>query len=95
MEKKERFERLKELESRIDKGTRFLERVDAYPHLTLSSKPAYKDGFWEVNEESKKHIGYTHRCDLPEDLGLRDMVINRVKKEVAKMQKEFNELMNL
>lgn len=89
-----KFERLKELEKRINRLERFLEKKDSYPVLLLSTRYTYSDDFYDQDETSKRLRGFPQTYDLPEDLNLRGLVIKRIEEQLAEYKKEFLKLLD-
>lgn len=101
MVKKANFERLKELEKRKHRVDMFFKNINAYPHIVLSKKQIRRKPFWEQEVDptgkilTKNDSGFTSGTleDLPDDLGLYEMVMYTIREERKKIEKEFEELL--
>jgi hypothetical protein len=90
--KKSNFELLKENELQRNVYTQLLRNIEHFPYLVFSQKklrdnPDYIDG---VLNNTKKNIGRINTIDLPDDLGLKEMVIQTIKDKLKQLQIEFD-----
>jgi len=90
---KSTFERLKELEKRKKRLEEFYRQVKSFPYLVLCKTPNKKDKFWEQNDKSKRVSGMPQITDLPDDIGLIELVMRAISDESDRIEKEFNELL--
>ena len=82
------FETLAENKRRRDIITSILLKTEALPHLSFSKKRLRDGDFWSGDGAITK--GTIMIMDLPEDLGLKEMVIAALKSEFDRLQKEFD-----
>lgn len=87
------YERLKELEKRKKRLEEFYREVKSFPYLVLCKTPHKRDKFWEQNDKSKRVSGMPQIIDLPNDIGLIELVMRAISDEGERIEKEFNELL--
>lgn len=90
------FERLKKLEEKKKRLSRFYSEFKAYPHLVLSNTGWGQKPFWEQKETTKRAVGagIPKIMDLPDDLNLLNIVLKEIEREAKEIDKEFSELLN-
>lgn len=93
MTNSEIFEALKENEKQRAIYAKLLKAADEkYPYLCFSEKklrnhPSYIEG---VVTDSKRNQGRINFIDIPDYLGIKELVINRIKEEYQRLQDEFD-----
>lgn len=85
------FELLKENEKLRTIYAKLLKATERYPHLCFSEKKLRDVPYIEgIVNDSKRNIGRINIIDLPENLGIKEAVINIIKEEYQRLQKEFD-----
>lgn len=82
------FEILAENKRRRDVISAMLLETEALPHLCFSKKRLRDGDCW--NGEGSRTKGSIMIMDLPEDLGLKEVVISMLKAEFDRLQNEFD-----
>jgi hypothetical protein len=89
--KKSNYELLKENEEFRMVYTNLLAEIEATPHLCFSKKKLRDEEYYQgVIKNGKKTGGTIQIIDLPTDLGLKEMVVNRIKSRLIELESEFN-----
>lgn len=89
---KSNFELLKENEQLRGIYTDLLNDIKKYQHLCFAERKlrngvSYTNG---IIENSKRSIGRINIIDLPEHLGLKEIVIKTIAQELQRLQDEFD-----
>lgn len=79
---------------RLDEKIKLLEdycnELDGYGHLCFSKRKLKECSFWDGNKENvKKNRGFPVILDIPEDLGLREMVVGRIYEKLTELKSEL------
>ena len=89
----QKYERLKKLERDKARLDIFFREFQLHPNLVFSSIRARRVPFWEQTAKSKRIHGMPQIIDVPEELGLYDMVIAKINEKYEDIIKEFNDLL--
>lgn len=82
---------LKENEERRAVYANLLSEIEATPHLCFSKKKLRDSDYYVgIATNSKKTGGTIQIIDLPTDLGLKEMVVEKIKAQLAELEVEFN-----
>ena len=88
---KTNYEILKANERLREIYTLLLQEIETAPHLCFSKKKLrdcdYYDG---INNDSRKTGGTIIIVDLPEDLGLKKLVVDQINATLKVLQAEFD-----
>ena len=90
---KSSFELLKENELKRNVYTQLLRDIESKcPNLCFSPKKLRDNvGYLEgILQDTRKNIGRINIIDLPDDMGLKEMVIAAIKDKLIQLQKEFD-----
>jgi len=90
---KSSFELLKENELKRNVYMQLLRDIESKaPHLCFSPKKLRENiGYIEgILQNTKMNIGRINIIDLPDDLGLKEMVVNAIKQRLRDLQDEFD-----
>ena len=80
---------------RLDERIRLLEdyceELESYGNLCFSKRKLKECSFWDSNKENvKKNRGFPQIIDIPEDLGLRELVISRIYDKLTELKTELS-----
>ncbi len=91
---KRKYERLKELEKMKARFDSFYKDYKAHPFVVFSSIKARRDTFYNQTSESKRVHGLPQILDVPDDIGINEMVVSAINEQYDKVVLEFNKLLS-
>ena len=91
MTKKEIFEKQSEIRSKIDKlEATLIEVENSKPYLCFADRLPMSGEYYDLDRKNLR--GAIPIIDLPEDLGLKELVLGRIKQEIESLESEFESL---
>ena len=82
---------VKRLDERIKMLEDYCNKISDYGNICFAKRKLKECSFWDSNKESvKKNRGFPQILDVPEDMGIREMVVSVIYDKLTELKKELS-----